>query len=373
MIFLYGTLRHLPLLRVVLGRAVETRPATAPDQAVVWAEGQGFPLMLPAPGRSAAGLLIDTESGPGGVDGEVQSRLDFYELGFGYDLAPITVETEDGPVAARAYLPRPGLWQAGADWSLEDWVARLGPETVLAAEAFMALWPATEPERAAERYPQMLQRAASQVRARAEPVPRGPRKGRGTPEILSRSVPYSRFFEVAEADLRFPKFDGSLSRRVNRAAFVSCDAVTVLPYDPARDRVLLVEQFRFGPLMRGDPLPWMLEPIAGRIDGGESPEQAARRESVEEAGLRLDRLIRIGGYYPSPGTLTEFLYSFLALADLPEGFTGPGGLDSEAEDIRVHLLSFDALMQLIDADQGTTGPLILSALELARRRDSLRR
>lgn len=372
MIFLYGTLRHLPLLRAVLGRAVETRDAVLHDWAVVRAAGQGFPLLVPVPGRSAPGLLIAAEAGPDGATGEVQSRLDFYELGFGYDLAPVTVETDEGPRAARAYLPRPGLWQAGADWSLADWVRRLAAETVLAAQDFMALWPATAPELAAARYPQMLQRAGSRIRAEADPVARGLRVGGGTPEVRARSQPYSKFFQIAEAEIRFPKFDGSLSRTVNRAAFVSGDAVTVLPYDPRRDRVLLVEQFRFGPWMRDDPLPWMLEPIAGRIDGGETPEDAAHRESAEEAGLTLGRLIRIARYYPSPGAVTEFLYSFIALADLPDGFTGPGGLDSEAEDIRVHVLSFERLMQVIDADQATTAPLILSALELARRRDSLR-
>ena len=44
-------------------------------------------------------------------------------------------------------------------------------------------------------------------------------------------------------------------------------------HDPVRDRVLVVEQFRMGPYARGDRHPWQLEPIAGRIDGGESAEQ----------------------------------------------------------------------------------------------------
>ena len=72
---------------------------------------------------------------------------------------------------------------------------------------------------------------------------------------------------------------GGHGDEVSRTAFVSGDAITVLPYDPVSDRVLLVEQFRAGPYARGDSQPWLLEALAGRIDGGESPEEAVLREA----------------------------------------------------------------------------------------------
>jgi nudix-type nucleoside diphosphatase (YffH/AdpP family) len=159
---------------------------------------------------------------------------------------------------------------------------------------------------------------------------------------------------------------------VSRAAFVAGDAVTVLPYDPVRDRVMLVEQFRFGAHVRGDPCPWSLEPIAGRIDGGETPEGAARREAGEEAGITLGELIPIGRYYPAPGATTEYLFSYIGLADLPETAERLGGLATEAEDIRALVIGFDALMALVDSNEAENAPLRLSALELARRREALR-
>ncbi len=55
----------------------------------------------------------------------------------------------------------------------------------------------------------------------------------------------------------------------------------------ARDRVLLLEQMRAGPMLRGDANPWMLEPVAGMIDAGETPIRPALRECAEEAGLSL--------------------------------------------------------------------------------------
>jgi ADP-ribose pyrophosphatase len=194
----------------------------------------------------------------------------------------------------------------------------------------------------------------------------------GDVQVQTRSEPYTGFFAIEEQDLRFRRFDGSLSAPVHRAAFVSGDAVTVLPYDPLRDRVLVVEQFRFSPFVRGDANPWQLEAIAGRIDAGETPEQAAIREGQEEAGLRLDRLVPIANYYPSPGAVTEYLYSYLALVDLPDDAAGVFGLASEAEDIRAHLVSFDDLMAACASGEVANAPLLLSALWLARERPALR-
>lgn len=214
----------------------------------------------------------------------------------------------------------------------------------------------------------MLARAASTLRA-AE----GPGRDAAV-QILQRTHPFRGFFTVETVDLQHRRFDGATSPVLRREVLVAVDAVTVLPYDPIRDRVLLVEQLRAAPILRGDADPYQLEVIAGRIDAGETPEEAARRESEEEAGLTLTRLQPIAGYYPSPGPLAEFLYSYLALVDLPgnEGAAGLFGLASEGEDIRTHLWSFDRAMAALDAGEIRNAPLILSLLWLARNRTALR-
>ncbi|MBC7736273.1 MAG: NUDIX hydrolase, partial [Candidatus Saccharibacteria bacterium] len=167
-------------------------------------------------------------------------------------------------------------------------------------------------------------------------------------------------------DVAWRRFDGRMSEVVTRATFISGDAVTVLPYDPKRDLVLIVEQFRAGPMARGDAQAWQLEPIAGRVDPSETPEAAARREAVEEAGLVLDQLIEVARYYPSPGALSEYLYSYVALVDLPDGVAGVFGVADEAEDIRGHLIPFDRLMALVASGEVQNAPLILTALWLQR-------
>ncbi|MDP3860524.1 MAG: NUDIX domain-containing protein, partial [Phaeovulum sp.] len=183
---------------------------------------------------------------------------------------------------------------------------------------------------------------------------------------------HAGFFSLEEYRLRHRRFDGTMSAPINRTAFVSTDVVAVLPYDPLRDRVLLVEQFRIAAFARGDANPWLLEPIAGRVDAGESPEAAARREAAEEAGLALGALIAGPRYYPSPGAKTEHVYAFLALADLPDAAAGTGGLDDEGEDIRAHVLSFAAAEALMQSGEIASGPLWVLLLWLAPRRAGYR-
>ena len=249
------------------------------------------------------------------------------------------------------------------------------PDLVLAAtvrDVMALLGRASAPDVAA-RFGSMLVRGASRVRAASA----GPTALRhvarpGDVQIAAERLPYAHFFAIEEYDVSWRQFDGQMSRTVTRAAFLSGDAVTVLPYDIARDRVLVVEQFRAGPLARGDGQCWQIEAIAGRVDPGEGPEQAARREAVEEAGLHLTDLLEVARYYPSPGAVSEYLYSYVALTDLPDGCAGVFGVEGEAEDIRGHLISFDDLMALVASGEIENSPMILTALWLQRERGRLR-
>lgn len=214
--------------------------------------------------------------------------------------------------------------------------------------------------------------AASRVRA-GQMAARHLRVGTGAVMVTERRQAHAGFFGLEVLTLTHDRFDGTTSPAINREIFVSGDAVTVLPYDPTRDRVLLIEQMRAGPLGRGDPLPWQLEAIAGRIDPGETPEAAARREAVEEAGLDLGPLLKVAEYYPSPGAVAEYLYSFVALCDLPDGIAGVFGAAEEAEDIRGLVLSADDLFSAVSAGEINNAPLLLTTLWLQRERPRLRK
>ena len=368
-IFLYGTLCHAPLRRAVLGgEDGPTRPAVLRDHRVVWAEGEVFPLILPAPGLVAEGLVLEAPTP------EAIRRLEYYQQSFGSALAPVEVETDQGPLAARMFVHGPDGVEPGADWSLQDWAERWGPLACLTAEEIIADMDARAPDEVARRFGPLRARAQARLNARtAAPTTLRRHAQPGDIRLRRRSLAYSQFFSVEEYDFAHRKFSGDYAEEVNRTAFISADAVTVLPYDPVRDRVLLIEQFRAGPYARGDSQPWLLEPIAGRIDGGETPEDTARREAVEEAGLTLGDLHLVGKYYPTPGAKTEFLFAYVATPELPDTAAGHlGGLEIEGEDIRSHVIAFDEAMALIDSGEINVGPLILLLLQLARMREALR-
>lgn len=238
----------------------------------------------------------------------------------------------------------------------------------------MAYYGRFSTEDVAARMPMIETRAQSVLNARARVTPQVLRKGLTAADVVldGQTRSYSEFFELDDLTLRYRQFSGQMSAPVNRAAFVAADAVIVLPYDPVRDRVLLIEQFRVALYRAGDKTPWSLEAIAGRIDPYETAEQAARRETQEEARVALGALHKIAGYYPSTGANTEYLTSYIGIADLPDEAAGLGGLEGEAEDIRSLIIPFETLMSAVASGEIENAPLLLSAYWLAARRDELR-
>ncbi|MFV2033721.1 MAG: NUDIX domain-containing protein, partial [Halocynthiibacter sp.] len=349
------------------GRSVsqdELRPSTLSDHAAYSVEDLVHPILIGESGQTARGLIFHAK-------GPDLARLDFYQGGLGRDLLNVVAGGQTESVAV--YFPARGRTAAGAPWRLEDFEARHAVTTLVAARQLMALFGRIDPQEAALRRP-MLERISARAVVHHATPPVRVRHGfdQGDVALAAHRRCYDGFFALDELELSHKRFDGGLEGPISRALFVSVDAAIVLPYDPARDRVLLVEQFRAGAFLRGDPHPWKLEPVAGRIDPGETPESAARREALEEAGLGLGNLVSVSAHYPSPGASTEFYHCFIGLCDLPDGTEGSGGLAAEAEDIRTHLLSFDGLMKLLESGEAEVGPLVLLALWLARHRADLR-
>lgn len=363
--FLYGTLRDPELFEVVAGVTFAPRAATLKGARVFWAEGESFPVIVEG-GGSAEGVVVE-------VDDAARERLDFYEIGFGYTVEERVVSTGSGEETAQVYCPEPDRWPAGDAWSLEDWQAGHAALTRLAAREYMGLIGTLSAGEAARAFPTIRSRAASRLRAMEEPSPGIAPDMAGTVVVPEETrQPYTDYFAVREDWLSFPTFGGGKSPVVKRASFMGGDAVTVLPYDADRDTVLMVRQFRHGPFCRGDANPWTLEPAAGRIDPDEEPEETARREMVEETGVEADEVHFIGRYYPSPGAYSEYLYSYVATADLSRRDRSVAGLDHEDEDIMAHVMALDEALALIEDGTINTGPLIQSLYWLALNREKLR-
>jgi nudix-type nucleoside diphosphatase (YffH/AdpP family) len=364
--FFYGTLCHVPLLRAVLGHEPVAEPAVLPGHSAYLVAGAAFP-MISEGGAGAPGVLVR------GLSDTDVARLDFYEGGFAYATREVQVTAGGHTAKARVYFPEGEAWQPGATWDLAAWAARWGDTVVAAAGDFMRHFGRSDPAAVLARYPLLLIRGGARVRA-ATTAATTLRRRAEPGDVVEVEVrqPYAKYFAVEEFDLKHRRFDGTMSEVLNRAVFISGDAAVVLPYDPARDRVLVIEQFRSGPHARGDRQPWLIEAVAGRVDGGETPEDAARREAREEAGLELRDLLPVAEYYPSPAAKAEYLYTYVGIADLPDVAPRIGGVPGEDEDIRAHVIDFERLTWLMQHGEITNAPLIILAMWLDRHRDNLR-
>ena len=179
-------------------------------------------------------------------------------------------------------------------------------------------------------------------------------------EIIKREECFKGFYQLDRVHLRHELFAGGMSREISREVFVRHDAVCVLPYDPQRDEVVLIEQFRVGAMGKAQT-PWLIELVAGLIDKVEEPEEVARREGEEEAGLTFSSLWPITRYFPSPGGSTEFVHLYLGRCSTV-GVGGLHGLEEEAEDIRVTVWAYEDALQAV-RDGGISNAASIIALQ----------
>ena len=121
--------------------------------------------------------------------------------------------------------------------------------------------------------------------------------------------------------------------RITRAIEDHGNAVCVLPYDPMRKCAILVRQFR-APVYLASKALDNLEVVAGLMDEDE-PEETARREAMEEAGLKLGALEPVASVWAMPGSSTERMDLFLVPYTEADRIGDGGGLDHEHERITV--------------------------------------
>lgn len=190
-------------------------------------------------------------------------------------------------------------------------------------------------------------------------------------KVINREVAYKGFFRLEKYQLQHTLFQGGWSEVITRELFMRGNCVAVLLYDPKRDEVVLIEQFRAGAILNPDRA-WLLEIVAGAIEEGETAEEVAYRESVEEAGCEIKDLSLISKFYTTPGGASERISLFLGIVDT-ETVGGVHGLDHEDEDILVTTEKFDEVFQMVEDGRIESGIPIIAIQWLYINRDKLRK
>lgn len=276
-VFLYGPFADRALLQALIG-AMEGKatPASLGGFSLRAGALKGAATVAPQEGAEVSGLVLS------GLSDTARSTLDSFLQTHGAIIQqlPVRIADHDHQVQTPV-LPAP----RDAPWDQKLWQDVWAPIWRASVPEIRSLQSTLSPKQLAARLPVIWSRASAQLAVQTEPRLADSGLDLGDVTIHSRQRVHSNFFAVDEITLSHARFDGDQGPVLEREVFVAADAVTVLPYDPLRDVVLLVEQIRMGPLARGDRFPWVMEPVAGRIEPGDSPESTARKEAMEEAGL----------------------------------------------------------------------------------------
>ena len=179
-------------------------------------------------------------------------------------------------------------------------------------------------------------------------------------KILNDEVVFQGYFRIRKLTLSHRLYQGGWGEPVTREIFERGHASVLIPYDPVRDEVVLIEQFRPGTLETSNH-PWLVEVVAGIIDEGETAEQVARREAQEEAGLTVGRCSYLFDYFVSPGGTSESISLFVGEVDATR-VAGFHGLADEGEDIRVFTVPRENAYQWI-AERKITNASTIIALQ----------
>ena len=188
--------------------------------------------------------------------------------------------------------------------------------------------------------------------------------------ILEEKTQYQGFFSLKSFTLKHSLYKGGWSKPIIRELFQRSNCVAVLLYDPIRDEVVIIEQFRIGAIQMPEQA-WLLEIVAGAIEPGETAEEVAYRESIEEAGCEIQQLIKINDFFTSPGGSSELLSLFYGRVDTTHS-SGIHGLDHEDEDISVTTMKFNEVYQLLLDGKILSAIPIIAIQWLFINRDNLR-
>lgn len=175
-------------------------------------------------------------------------------------------------------------------------------------------------------------------------------------EILSEKILSDGWTRLRELTIRYT---GSAGRAeiLRREIYDRGEAATILLFDPARQSVILVRQFRITAFEDGQS-GFLLETPAGMLDA-DNPADAIRREVMEETGYEIGTVEPLFEAYMSPGAVREYVHFFFARIEATRRTGKGGGLEEEAEDIEVLEVPLAEALAMIKTGEIKDGKTIL--------------
>ncbi len=171
---------------------------------------------------------------------------------------------------------------------------------------------------------------------------------------------YDGFFKVDKVVLQHEKFDGSMSKEIDRLNFDRGDTVAVILYNKTNESVVLIRQFRY-PAYVDDGPGWLIECVAGIKDNGEV--LVAKKEVLEETGFKVEELKYLTRFYPSPGGCSERISVYLGYVESEDGskekYFGVGN-----EDIQVIEIPLVKAFEMIKNGEICDGKTIIGLFHL---------
>jgi len=164
--------------------------------------------------------------------------------------------------------------------------------------------------------------------------------------VHSKAICFKGFFTLEKYELTHSLFEGGMCKPINREMLSRGNAVAILLYDPDADAVVIIEQFRIG-AMNDPESAWVYELVAGFQETGETIKDVIHRELKEEANLECSRHETIMEYYSNPACSSDRVILVCAQVDSKLA-GGIHGVDTEGEDIKVHVIPYVQIEGLLD-------------------------
>lgn len=175
-------------------------------------------------------------------------------------------------------------------------------------------------------------------------------------EVLKDETLSKNWYHLRNVTFNYTGSNGR-TKTLKREVYDRGNGATILLYDPKRDSVILVRQFRMPAHLNGHS-GWLLETPAGLLDG-DNPTEAIRREVVEETGYVVKDVLPVFQSFMSPGAVTEIIHFFAAVIDVNERAEEGGGAAHEDEDIEVLEVPLAEAMTMIETGDICDGKTIM--------------